>query len=183
MMQLKNVLATELLNVRVAERQQVVDQTQVTAALGTLDGHDMSALWDAVTTRALLWCHAQSAGVSIFADPRYDELTWTSVAGHLEQFATRRYPRRHSLCGVCLDKRATQLFIRPHLYFQWIAQAGVRISEALVVPLWSGDAIYGTVWVMAHDEGRRFTADDARILTMLGNTATGRRSAKHLAET
>jgi uncharacterized membrane protein YjjP (DUF1212 family) len=73
---------------------------------------------------------------------------------------------------VSLERRSSQLFVKPHLYFQWIAQAGVTISEGLVVPLFDGPEIYGTIWAMFHISQRHFSGTDAIILEMLGQAAT-----------
>ena len=169
-MLLEEVLATERL--AVLDPNRPVDKQALLAPFAQLQSSTESEVWDAVTEQVRALCGAESAGISIFADRRYDELTWVSVVGELAPYATRRFPRRHSLCGVSLERRSAQLFVKPHLYFQWIAQAGVTISEGLVAPLFSGDDIYGTIWAMFHTPHRHFSGTDALILTTLGEAAT-----------
>ena len=169
-MLLRDVLATELLTYRgVAPRR---DVSTVLAPFERLTNAPELAVWDAVSAQALRLCHAQSAGVSIFADPRYHELTWVSACGELAEYKSRRFPQRHSLCGVVFESRAAQLFVEPHRYFQWIAQAGVTIDEGLVVPLVSGERMYGTLWAMTHEPVHSFDAADEATLIMLGEAAT-----------
>ncbi len=169
-MQLRDVLATELLSLRNASPRS--DVATVLAPFEHLDAGSELAIWDAVSAQVLELCRAQSAGVSIFADARYDELTWVSTTGTLADFRQRRFPQRHSLCGVVFELRSTQLFVEPHRYFQWIAQAGVTIDEGLVVPLVSGERLYGTIWAMTHEPVHHFTAADEAMLAMLGDAAT-----------
>lgn len=167
-MLLKDVLATNLLLVRPVREVNTEADAQIAAALLAAKPQGRMAVWTEVSRLAKLLCKAQSAGVSIFANGQCDELTWMAVSGTLQLFASRRFPRRHSLCGVCFEHAAPQLFINPHLYFEWIAQAGITISEGLVAPLANEESIYGTVWLMTRDDQRYFDAEDARLLGLLG---------------
>ena len=170
-MLLTDIIATEQLPARDPGVQ--LDAESICAPLTTLHARDPKLVWDAVTEQMCSLCDAESAGVSIFADFRHDELTWFSTAGKAAPFQGRRYPRRHSMCGVAFARGQTELFLRPHLYFQWMAQAGMTIREGLVVPLLSGGEIYGATWLMTHRRKKEFTLQDARVLELLGQAATG----------
>lgn len=129
-------------------------------------------LRDALRARcdeALRRCAAQSAGISIFDNDDLDELTWAATAGVLAPYEGRRFPRSDSPCGICFSYRSTQLFLHPHLYFHWMADNDVFISEALVAPLIGQfGAFYGTIWVMSHDDPDiHFNLDDADVLADL----------------
>ena len=53
-------------------------------------------------------------------------------------------------------------------HFEYFANVEPRIAEALLVPFnVSGEAV-GTIWVIAHDQTRKFDSEDARTITMLG---------------
>lgn len=175
-MLLSDILATEQLALRPsAGRPDVATVLAPFSGSGPTNPFD---IWDAVSNQALRLCHAHSAGVSIFADARYDELTWVSTAGALAQYRLRRFPQRHSLCGVVFGLKATQLFVAPHRHFQWMEQAGVIADECLIVPLVTTDGMYGTVWVVTHEPAHQFTAADADVLALLGAAAT-RHIARH----
>jgi len=56
-------------------------------------------------------------------------------------------------------------------YFSYFAAVAPRIEEALLIPFHVRDEAVGTIWVISHDQSRRFDAEDARVLTTLGEFA------------
>ena len=114
-------------------------------------------------------CSADSAGISLFDKRAHDELRWAVVAGDLAGFESRRFPLRHSLCGVCFDRRSAQLFKRPHLYFQWMALNDIFIESGLVYPVVDvSGAFIGTIWVMTNeDSSTQFSIDTVATLAAL----------------
>ena len=159
-MPLADILATELLTTR-----------PVTPPFPTLTPElepDVSALGKIrkICTTARQRCGADTVGVSIFHHPHYEELTWIAVVGEGEDFQGRRYPLRHSMCGVCFDLEAPQLFIEAQRYFQWLDLASIRIAEGLVVPLRTPSGhFYGTIWMAAHAPPRQFNDADVKLLS------------------
>lgn len=172
-MRLSEVIATGMLASRRGHDTTRSDAVAASAALPSFLGLSFKASAHLLTRHALLLCGAQSAGISVFDKGSNDELTWISVAGVLADFEGRRYPRRHSLCGVSFDSRAIELFVQPHRYFQWMLLAGIVINEALVCPIFSPNgSLYGTIWVMSHDNGNiQFEEADARVLMQLAAVA------------
>lgn len=120
--------------------------------------------WTAITDALKLSCHAQSAGISIFENRYQNELTWSHISGRLAPFEGRRFPMRHSMCGVALELVGTQLFRYPHKYFRWLEFAGITISEALVTPVICNSTVRGTIWVMNHRGPRKFNSAQALLL-------------------
>lgn len=60
---------------------------------------------------------------------------------------------------------------RPVRHFPYIDAWPPAIEEALLIPFhFSGKAL-GTIWVVSHDDSRRFDAEDARLLMALGKFA------------
>ncbi|NHZ82068.1 hypothetical protein F2P44_22720 [Massilia sp. CCM 8695] len=133
------------------------------------DGASLRDILRARCEEALLRCSAQSAGISIFDNDDLDELTWAATVGVLGPFEGRRFPRSDSPCGLCFSYRKTQLLLKPHRYFAWMAQTGVPVNEALVAPLIGQfGAFFGTIWVMSHDDlDIHFNLDDADTLADL----------------
>lgn len=126
-----------------------------------------------LTEQAMSLCGAQSAGVSIFNSKECDELTWERVQGELHSYTGRRFPLRHSMCGICLESREPQLFRKPDALFEWMGLNGIYADEALVVPLCGvGNDVYGTVWVFSHNVTTQFNQFHAEILLQLGIQAT-----------
>ncbi|MES2902479.1 MAG: hypothetical protein V4723_22315 [Pseudomonadota bacterium] len=166
-MPLEDVLATQLLTERPARPDQPV---ALQAVHTLLDTHSPLSI-EAGCEHVLKSCHAESAGVSLFSHAKYDELTWLVVRGHLARFQGRRFPHRHSMCGVCFDLDAAQLFVKPHLHFQWMQQAGIGIREALVAPLKNRRGQFeGTMWVMTHTKDHvRFNGGDLEVLELVAS--------------
>jgi PAS domain S-box-containing protein len=120
---------------------------------------------------ALDLCRAGSAGVSL-RERTADGGTlfrWVALAGQLAAHAGATTPAEASLCGVCLERRAPQLFARPARHFACLADLPVAIDEALVIPFQVNGDVRGTVWVHSHDEATRFDAEDARLMTALAD--------------
>ncbi len=170
---LGEVLATAQLALRPRIAKDAALQRQALQSIATARVNGRAAVLAALTEQARLLCCAHSAGVTLFASRKLDQLTWTSVCGILAPFEGNRFPLRHSMCGVCLERREPQLFVHPHTYFDWMALNGMHMKEVLVAPLCGiGNDVYGTVWVAAHDATAAFNLADRDILLVLGEHAT-----------
>jgi PAS domain S-box-containing protein len=116
-------------------------------------------------------CHAGSAGVSLREQtPDGGELfRWVAVAGQLAAYVGTTAPVHASPCGVCLERRAPQLFRRPAQYFAYLAELSAPIEEALMIPFHVNGEVRGTIWVHAHDSVTRFDAEHARLMAALAD--------------
>lgn len=162
MIKLTDVLATGLLVGRelTAEQRAMIVKKNLTLFSGaTVKGTCASVMRE---------CKSDSVGISIFNSPRYDELSWLRVVGIAAEFEGRRYPLRHSMCGVCFERNSPQLFVESQRYFQWLDLAGIRIAECLVYPIRSKSGNFiGTVWVVRHEPFKvPFSHREVTILEM-----------------
>ncbi len=176
-MKLTDIIGTELLAERPTAHARVADLVDGPATTGS---SSYLAMLGNFVDGAMRQCGAQSAGVSLFYRHDRNELTWVRARGDLRDFEGRRFPRRHSLCGVALDANATQLFIRPHRYFQWIEQAGIYIAESLVTPIMGPNGRkFGTIWMMTHSGSAHvFNQADAAALEL-----TSKKISEAIADT
>lgn len=71
----------------------------------------------------------------------------------------------------CLDCNTALLFSHPERDFDYLAPIKPCIEEALLMPFYLNGSAVGTIWVIAHDNSRRFEAEDFRLLTNLGTFA------------
>jgi signal transduction histidine kinase/CheY-like chemotaxis protein len=120
---------------------------------------------------ALTLCDAGSAGISLLehrADKR-PMFCWGARSGHGNDFADGRPPTEDSPEAVTLELGAAQLFSFPQRHFAGLEGAFPEVVEELVVPIPGEPRPWGTLWVMSHDERRRFDAEHRRILTGLAN--------------
>ncbi|NJN88241.1 MAG: HAMP domain-containing histidine kinase [Leptolyngbyaceae cyanobacterium SL_7_1] len=137
-------------------------------------------------TIAMELCQAGSAGISQLESTTCGEdvLRWIALAGAYDQ-QYRLIPRNFSLCGTCLERGTPQLFYRPERYFTNFQQLRPAIIEALVVPLLVNNQPLGTIWIVSHDEERRFDAEDLRIMSSLADftaAALSQSQARYAAE-
>ena len=127
----------------------------------------VSELCDYVATM----CQAGSAGVSVLRTIGEKEcLSWEVVVGKAASMVGGNAPRNDCPCGVSLKHKAPQLFDRPARYFRWMESFGVPVVESLVIPLYRSNVKpIGTMWIMAHDEERKFDKEDVRVLRELSS--------------
>jgi GAF domain-containing protein len=121
---------------------------------------------------ALDLCHAGSAGISVEEDDGTAPAVfrWRAVAGKLAPWLGGTMPRDFSPCGVVLDTGSVQLMTEPVRYYAYIASLP-HVAEVLLVPVNDGARPIGTLWVVHHDDGRRFDRDDAHALERLARFA------------
>ena len=89
-----------------------------------------------------------------------------------------------SPCGTVVERNSIHLFSHLARHFKYFAEVKPSIVEALLVPFSFGKS-RGTIWVVTHDDKRRFDAEDARLIDDLGKFAAAAhriRSSLALAE-
>lgn len=117
---------------------------------------------------AVQLCQAGSAGISLLRNEGGKEIFfWEALAGAYAPYVGGTTPRDFSPCGVTLDRGAPQLFFYPARLFEYFQAAEPPIVEGLIIPFYAGGRPLGTIWIVSHDEGRRFDAEDLRVMTSL----------------
>lgn len=121
---------------------------------------------------ALALCQAQSADVSILETDREREFfRWRAVAGVWSKFAGSGMPRDQSPCGVVVDRNTALLMTHPERHFLYDAEAPA-IAEALLIPFHCKGKPVGTIWIVAHDDTRKFDLEDHRVMSSLARFAS-----------
>ena len=169
---LQDVLITDELSRRSYRSPDLERENQTLHALARQMAEEPQELLKMVVRMGLELCSAGSAGVSLLeTTPAGEEIfRWVALAGRLEPREGGSTPRNWSPCGVCLDCGEPVLFSYPARFFTYFNDVDVPIVEGLVIPFKGFHGkVLGTIWVLAHDERRRFDAEDARIMTSLGS--------------
>jgi GAF domain-containing protein len=132
-----------------------------------------TALLQKLAEKALELCRAHSAGVSLTeeADGRRF-FRWYAVAGRFSGLRWTTLPHELSPCAEVLARRETVLMVDPERHYGQLPGAQPHVTEVLLVPFSVGGELVGTVWVVAHDEERRFDAEDRRVVTELTQFAS-----------
>lgn len=151
------------------------DHTTVNRALATLS-HEMAnspeTILHKLAETALTLCRAHSAGLSLLEEENGAKIfRWRSLAGEYAPHLGGTTPRGFSPCGVVLDTNSVQLMSYLDRHFEYFAQVPPRITEALLAPFHVDGEAVGTIWVVSHDDLRQFDAEDARIVSSLGEFA------------
>ena len=137
--------------------------------LGTISG---SALLQSLSEIALDLCKAHSAGVSVLEDENGEQVfKWRGLAGQWGHFINGGLPRHASPCGMVLDLDRELLVSWPGREFANVAQAQPPLVEGLLAPFRILGQPVGTVWVLAHDDKRKFDREDLRLIEGLASFA------------
>ena len=113
---------------------------------------------------------ADSAGLSLVTTDG-TRLYWPAIAGAWKPHAGGGTPRDFGPCGDVLDRNSPLLFQRFERRYTYLLPATPAAEEALLIPFYVHGKAVGTIWVMAHDDRRRFDAEDLRQLESLGRFA------------
>jgi PAS domain S-box-containing protein len=169
---LASVLSTEELSRRPARRANDDAVIKALISLARTMANSPERILQQLVETALELCLAHSSGISLLEDDDGKKIfRWHGVAGEYRAHLWGTTPREFSPCGTVLDTDKVQLMSNLDRHFQYFAQVEPRIAEALLVPFHVGGVAVGTIWVISHTAERRFDAEDARVLSTLGEFA------------
>jgi signal transduction histidine kinase/ActR/RegA family two-component response regulator len=177
---LESVLCTEELKRRPSRPPNYRAENQALLALAQELTNSPGSVLQRLVDIALELCRGHSAGISLVEEdgppgllsPRGTHFRWHAVAGQWAPLVwNTTTPRDHGPCGTVLDRNATLLFTNAHRYYTQFAGVQPLLVEGLLVPFHVDGQAVGTVWVVAHDETRKFDAEDQRLLESLATFA------------
>jgi PAS domain S-box-containing protein len=165
---LEDVLITRELSRRKSRAPDYAAENRALVALAREMAANPKNLPQKLVDLALELCRAGTAGISLIkTDAEGEYFSWEALAGVYAPQLGGRTPRNFSPCGTTLDRGAPQLFSCPARYFTYLEGVDTPIVEGLVIPFALNGHALGTIWVVIHDESRRFDAEDVRIMTVL----------------
>ena len=166
------LLITEALYDRTARPRDLARELDAINDLARRMVRQPDALQHRFAELALDLCRAGSAGISLLEKGEGDEtrFRWTALAGEFASHIGGTTPRHFSPCGLCLDRDTAILVSRPARLFDYFSKASPPIVEGLIVPLRDARGrTVGTIWIIAHDEDRKFDATDVAILGQIAS--------------
>ena len=173
---LEAVLCTEELTRRASRRPDYKTENQALLTLARELTHTPGSVLRTLADLALKLCRGHSAGISLLEEdgrpgclsPAGSHFRWYAVAGQWAPLVwNTTTPRDNGPCGTVLDRNITLLFSNAHRYYSQFAGVHPLLVEGLLVPFHVQGQAVGTVWVVAHDETRKFDAEDQRLLETL----------------
>jgi signal transduction histidine kinase len=130
-----------------------------------------ASLLQTLVDTALALCRAGSAGISLLETHDGEAVfRWAALAGAYAVHRNGTMPRDASPCGMTIARNATQLLVTPGRVFPAV-RVTPPIVECLLVPFTVDGRPIGTVWILAHDDQRKFDAEDARLVQTLAQFA------------
>jgi PAS domain S-box-containing protein len=118
---------------------------------------------------ALELCGAHSAGLSLLEETdQKRRFHWRVIVGAWEHNLNGGTPRDFGPCGTVLDQNVALICRRPEQDFPYWNEVQPALDEGLLIPFYVNGEAIGTIWVIAHDESRRFDREDLRLMTSLG---------------
>lgn len=119
---------------------------------------------------AMTLCNADTVGLSVLRkDDQGEHFFWQDMAGHLAEHVGGRTPREWSPCGTTLNSGRPELFLLPGRVFHYFLNVDPQIYEGLVVPVEVDGKYVATVWVVHHDDRKRFILSDVDAMTSLAS--------------
>ncbi|HJU05505.1 MAG TPA: PAS domain S-box protein [Nitrospiraceae bacterium] len=116
-------------------------------------------------------CKADTAGISLLEHHEGEAVfRWEALAGMYAPYRNYTMPHHASPCGTTIARNAAQLLSMPVRAFPAL-QADPPIVEGLLIPFHVENRPVGTVWVVSHDEKRKFDAEDERLVRTLSKFA------------
>jgi PAS domain S-box-containing protein len=168
---LESILITEQLHQRASRAPDHLAENHALATLvqALADAPDMVLQVLAETVLELL--HTGSAGLSLLTKDG-QSFAWAAIAGQWSPHLGGGTPRDFGPCGDVLDRDAPLLFTHWERRYPYLAAATPLAEEGLLVPFHVDGKAVGTIWAIAHDDERKFDAEDLRLLQSLARFAS-----------
>lgn len=117
-------------------------------------------------------CHADTVGISLLQPGENGgTFNWVAIAGEYAPYVGGTTQWDFSPCGITLQHNAPQLFSYPGRYFTYFNEVEPPIVEGLLVPFELRGKPTGTIWIVSHNEQKKFDGEDLRLITSLSNFA------------
>ncbi len=168
---LEEIIITDALARRAPRKPDLQAEVDAFHALARQMAKQPEGLLQTLMRTAVRLCHAGTAGVSLLerTSDGKEVFRWVALAGVYEGNEGGTTPRDFSPCGTCLDRNAPQLYSYPARRFTYFNKVTPPIVEALVIPFGVEKPIFGTIWIVTHDESHKFDSEDVRVMTGLAD--------------
>ena len=168
---LSEIVRTEELSLRPARPPDYETENRALAALVQGLADSPGTILQRLADTLLQVFKADSAGLSLLTDDEKN-FHWPAIAGAWRPHAGGGTPRDFGPCGDVLDRCAPMLFTHFERRYPYLLAATPPAEECLLVPFYVQGKAVGTIWAIAHDDRRKFDAEDLRQLESLGRFAS-----------
>lgn len=169
----ESILCTEELNRRPARLPDYERENAALVAIAQALADSPRTVLQTLADTLLDVCRAGSAGVSLLTtEDGGKTFYWPAIAGSWKSHIGGGTPRDFGPCGDVLDRNTPLLFSHVERRYTYFKPVVPVVEEALLVPFYVEGKAVGTIWAVAHDEHRKFDAEDLRIMSSLGRFAS-----------
>jgi PAS domain S-box-containing protein len=176
---LEAILCTERLTQRPKRAPDYETENRALAALVQALADSPRTVLQKLAETLLTVFKADSAGLSLLSKDG-KSFYWPAIAGAWRPHLGGGTPRDFGPCGDVLDRNTPLLFSHWELRYPYLSQATPLAEEGLLVPFYVRGKAVGTIWAIAHDDRRKFDAEDLRQLESFGRFAAAAYQAVEL---
>ena len=170
---LESVLCTEELNRRPARPPDYETENRALVALAQALADSPRTILQVMADLMLETFRAGSAGFSLLTkEDGGKRFFWPAIAGLWKPHIGGGTPRDFGPCGDVLDRNSPLLFKHFERRYAYLLPVIPPAEECLLVPFYVEGKAIGTIWVIAHDDRRKFDAEDMRQLISLSSFAS-----------
>ncbi|MGH7848536.1 MAG: GAF domain-containing protein [Candidatus Binatia bacterium] len=170
---LEAVLCTEELNRRPSRPPDYERENRALVALAQALADSPRTILQTLADKILDAFNADSAGISLLTkEDGGKRFHWPAIAGVWKPHIGGGTPRDFGPCGDVLDRNAALLFRHFERRYTYFLPVTPPVEECLLVPFYVEGKAVGTIWAIAHDDRRKFDAEDLRQLQSLGRFAS-----------
>jgi PAS domain S-box-containing protein len=168
---LESVLCTEELNQRPTRPPDYETENRALVSLAKVLSESPGTILQTLADKILEVFKADSAGVSLLTQDG-KRFYWPAIAGLWKPHLGGGTPRDFGPCGDVLDYNAPLMFRHFELRYTYFVPVTPAVEECILVPFYVDSKAVGTIWAIAHDDRRKFDAEDMRQLISLGSFAS-----------
>jgi two-component system, NtrC family, response regulator AlgB len=170
---LESVLCTEELNRRCRRPRNYETENRALVSLAQAMAESPRSILQTLADNILEVLQVGSAGISLLTkDDGGKRFYWPAIAGMWKPHVGGGTPRDFGPCGDVLDCSAPLLFRHFERRYPYLLPVTPPAEECLLVPFYFEGNAVGTIWAIAHNNRRKFDAEDLRQLVSLGTFAS-----------
>jgi PAS domain S-box-containing protein len=168
---LESILCTEELHRRPWRPPDYEKENRALVALASALADAPRTVLQTLAEKVLEVLPADSAGLSLLTKDE-KRFYWPAIAGAWQPHLGGGTPRDFGPCGDVLDRNVPLLFTHWERRYPYLCPATPLAEEGLLVPFYVHGKAVGTIWAIAHNDRRKFDAEDLRLLESLGRFAS-----------
>jgi PAS domain S-box-containing protein len=168
---LESILCTDELDRRSKRPPDYETENRALVALAQAMADSPRTILQTLADTVLEVFKCDSAGISLLTKDE-KRFYWPAIAGVWKPHIGGGTPRDFGPCGDVLDSNIPLLFRHFERRYDYLQPVTPLTEECLLVPFYVAGKAVGTIWAIAHDQRRKFDAEDRRQLVSLGRFAS-----------